>query len=62
MVFSNPKIFDEVSEDTVYRYFTGRDRWYKEALATIALYVRTSRAAVYDMDHFGIYKEKYLGA
>ncbi len=61
-VFSNPKIFDEVSEDTVYRYFTGRDRWYKEALATIALYVRTSRAAVYDMDHFGIYKEKYLGA
>jgi hypothetical protein len=59
-VFSNPRIFEDVSKDTVYRYFTGYDRSYKEALATIALYVRTSRAAAYDMEHFEIYKEKYL--
>ena len=59
-ILSNVKIFAELGEDYFFKFFDdGYTREYKKALLTIALYVRMSRAAVYDKANLGAYKKLY---
>jgi fructosamine-3-kinase len=58
-ILSNIGIFPELGLDYIFSFFDEYERDYKEALLTIALYVRTSRAAVYDRAHLDRYIELY---
>ena len=58
-LLSSVKIFGELGEDLIYRYFDERDLGYRRALTAIALYVRMSRAALYDRDNFQAYIDLY---
>ena len=58
-ILSNIGIFPELGLDYIFSFFDEYDRDYKEALLTIALYVRTSRAAAYDQAHLDRYIELY---
>ena len=58
-VLSNTKIFAELGLDYILSFFEGYDVEYRKALITIALYVRTSRAAVYDTANLDKYIELY---
>jgi hypothetical protein len=57
-VLSDTKIFTKVGEDFVFSFFE-RDMKEKRALATIALYVRMSRAWKYDRENFKAYVDMY---
>ena len=57
-VLSDTKIFTKVGEDFVFEFFE-RDMKEKRALATIALYVRMSRAWKYDRENFKAYVDMY---
>ncbi len=57
-VLSNVKIFGDLGEDYIFSFFE-RDIDYKKALLIVALYVRMSRAAVYDKDNLQAYKDLY---
>ena len=58
-LLSNVSIFLELSADYVYSFFTDRDLEYKKALTIVALYVRMSRAALYDKDRLQSYIQLY---
>ena len=60
-VLSNVKIFAELGWDYIMSFFEGYDLEYKEALMTIALYVRMSRAAAYDLANLDKYITLYEG-
>ena len=60
-ILSNIGIFPELGLDYIFSYFDEYERDYKEALLTIALYVRTSRAAAYDAKNLDRYVEMYMG-
>lgn len=57
-VLSNVKIFADLGDDYIFSFFE-RDADYKKALLIVALYVRMSRAAVYDEDNLQAYKDLY---
>ncbi len=57
-VLSDTDIFTKVGEDYIFEFFD-RDMTEKKALATIALYVRMSRAFKYDRENFEAYMEMY---
>ena len=58
-ILSNVTLFDKLGFDYIFSFFEGYDVEYRKALITIALYVRTSRAAVYDKDNLDKYIELY---
>lgn len=58
-LLSNTKIFTQLGEEYVYHFFPERDISYKRAVMTVALYVRTSRAAIYDKDNLQAYLDLY---
>ena len=58
-ILSNIGIFPELGLDYIFSFFDEYDRAYKQALLTIALYIRMSRAAVYDAKNLGKYIEMY---
>ena len=59
-ILSNTDIFAELGIDYYMDYFAGDyEPEYMKALLTIALYVRMSRAAVYDEENLGKYKKLY---
>ncbi len=58
-LLSNVSIFLELSADYIYSFFTDRDLEYKKALTIVALYVRMSRAALYDKDRLQSYIQLY---
>jgi hypothetical protein len=58
-LLSNNKIFDELGMEAIYRYFGERDLGYRRALMVVALYVRMSRAAIYDEEHLQAYIDLY---
>ena len=58
-ILSNVTLFDKLGFDYIFSFFKGYDAEYRKALITIALYVRTSRAAVYDKDNLDKYIELY---
>lgn len=60
-ILSNTRIFAELGMDYIMSFFDGYDLEYKEALLTIALYVRMSRAAVYDLGNLDKYITLYEG-
>jgi fructosamine-3-kinase len=60
-VLSNVKIFAELGRDYIMSFFEGYDLEYKEALMTIVLYVRMSRAAAYDLANLDKYITLYEG-
>jgi hypothetical protein len=57
-VLSDTDIFTKVGEDYIFSFFD-RDMAEKKALATIALYVRMSRAFKYDRENFEAYVKMY---
>ena len=57
-VLSDTDIFTKVGEDFIFSFFE-RDMEEKRALATIALYVRMSRAWKYDRENFKAYVDMY---
>lgn len=58
-ILSNPKIFQDLTSEQIFGVFDTYPLDYKKALCIIALYVRTSRAAVYDLPHFKDYEKLY---
>ena len=58
-ILSDPEIFTKVTPEYIYSYFFGWGKDYKHALLTIALYVRMSRAWLYDHEHFDLYVQLY---
>ena len=58
-VLSDTDIFTKVGADFIYGFFFGRGKDYKKALLTVALYVRMSRAWLYDREHFDAYVKLY---
>jgi len=58
-VFSNVNIFDSVSLEYCLSFFGEHEREYREALMVIVLYVRASRAAVYDKENLNKYLTLY---
>ena len=58
-ILSNIGIFPELGLDYIFSFFDEYDRGYKKALLTIALYVRMSRAAVYDKANLEVYENLY---
>lgn len=58
-ILSNCNIFTELGLDYIFSFFDDYDLEYKRALLVIALYVRMSRAAVYDEKNLGKYIEMY---
>ena len=57
-VLSDTDIFTKVGADFIFDFFE-RDMTEKKALATIALYVRMSRAYKYDRENFDAYVKMY---
>ena len=60
-ILSNVRIFDDLDLNFILSFFEGYDREYKVALMTIVLYVRMSRAAVYDEKNYHKYVKLYEG-
>ena len=58
-ILSNIGIFPELGLDYIFSFFDEYDAEYKKAILTIALYVRMSRAAVYDTKNLDKYIEMY---
>ena len=58
-LLSNVDIFLELGTDYVYSFFANRNLEYKKALAIVVLYVRMSRAALYDKDKLQFYIQLY---
>ena len=58
-ILSDANIFTKVTPEYVYSFFFGRGKDYKRALLTVALYVRMSRAWLYDHEHFDAYVQLY---
>ena len=58
-VLSNIEVFLKLGRERVFGFFDGYSDEYKQALFTIALYVRMSRAAVYDIAHLSDYIRLY---
>lgn len=59
-ILSNIGIFPELGLDYIFSFFDEYDGEYKHALLVIALYVRMSRAAVYDRKNLDKYIEMYM--
>ena len=58
-LLSNVDIFTHLGADYVYSFFPDRNLSYKRAILTVALFVRTSRAASYDKDNLPAYFDLY---
>lgn len=58
-LLSDVDIFTHLGADYVYSFFPDRDLSYKRAILTVALFVRTSRAASYDKDNLPAYFDLY---
>ena len=58
-VLSNIEVYLRLGKERVFSFFDDYDSEYKQALFTIALYVRMSRAAVYDVAHLPDYIRLY---
>lgn len=60
-ILSDVEVFEKFGEKYLLEFFEEYTDEYKKALMTVALYVRMSRAAKYDLPHLGDYKKLYLG-
>jgi fructosamine-3-kinase len=58
-ILSDTDIFAELGMDYYMNFFGEYEPEYKKALLIVALYVRMSRAAVYDKDNLDKYKKLY---
>ena len=58
-LLSNVEIFTKLGDGYIYSFFKERDLTYRKNLAIVALYVRMSRAAVYDKENLQAYIDLY---